>query len=82
MTNFIASIIVSMLDIIGLVGYTLAALLSKRYWVALSMGLAWRLAIGLALGLKTGLAAMIGAGLATSLIFLIARMLRSRKTKA
>lgn len=82
MTYFIAQVLVTMLDITGLIGYALAAFITKRYWVAVAIGVAWRTMTGLVLKLNIGLPSFVGAILATSVIFFLVRTLKNRGNEA
>src|SRR5262249_50612716 len=86
--GFLVSALASLLDPLSLIGYVAAGILVRHYWVSILSAIVWRLALQVALvatpprslqsqAAGIPVAALAGAAFATSLIYLIARALRS-----
>ena len=86
---FTASVVASLFDPISLIGYALAGALIRNYWGAVAIGMAWRLLLQLVIVVPAARgsslpaymleAALVGAFIATSLVYLVARAIRTNR---
>lgn len=79
--NFIATLIVSMLDPIAAIGYLISSLASKRLWVAIVISVAWRLSLGFALKMENGLAPILAAVNVTTILYFVKFVIRENYQK-
>lgn len=87
---FFTGVAAQLLDPISLIGYVLAGSLIRHYWVAVAVGVVWRLLLHLIMAtlfapaLHESIpahilgAALFGAFTATSLVYLVAYIFRER----
>lgn len=87
----LGSIVGSLLDPISLIGWIIAAATIRNYWAAIAAGIAWRLILQIVLVIPASQAystsspnhllpgALIAAVIATSVTFLIAKQVRTKK---
>ena len=88
--TFLVGVIVSVLDPIALAGYVLIGAIFRKFWVAVFVGVAWRVLLQLAIVIPTAkayqselfgsvfIAALVGAFMATSITFYIFSIMRKK----
>jgi hypothetical protein len=82
MNNFLASLIVSMVDVVGIFGYIISALIARKYWVAVALGITWRISIGTVLGMHNNIPAILAALIVTSIVYYVKCVFTNRRRSA